>query len=62
MNPHPTAKNRLVHDLTATEVRLRAAGFKPVVCWVDVEHYSSVPLRADDAGAILDKRNRARKR
>lgn len=38
------------------EARLRAAGFMPVVRWVDVEARSDMPLKTIEALTLLDRR------
>ena len=43
----------------ADEDRLRAAGFAPIVRWVDVANRSDTPLKLIEALTLLDRRDEA---
>ena len=43
----------------ADEKRLRAAGFAPIVRWVDVTNRSDTPLKLIEALTLLDRRDEA---
>jgi hypothetical protein len=51
----------VVYTTAEIAARLRAAGFTPVVRWVDTMNRSDTPLKTVEALTLLDRREEAAK-